>query len=68
MVGHTILKIAYQLLTYQEAYRNLGALSFDERDCQHVARRLEVPGYHVNLAPKHHAAWHDPGNIPSSFG
>ena len=59
-MGHTILEIAYHLLTRQEAYRDLGALYFDERDHQHVerqlVRRLEALGYHVNLEPKHPAA------------
>ena len=67
-MGHTILEIAYHLLTRQEAYQELGALSFDERDRQHLVRRLEALGYHVNLKPKHPAAWHDPGTVPSSVG
>src|SRR6266542_3753784 len=52
-VGHTILVIAYRLLTDQTEYRDLGSLYFDQRDEQRVTRRLvhrlEALGYTVNL-------------------
>lgn len=55
-VGHTILVIAYHLLTNKESfYQDLGAHYFDERDRQHVqrrlVRRLEALGYAVSLQP-----------------
>jgi len=55
-VGHTILVIAYHLMTNQESfYQDLGAHYFDERDRQHVerrlVRRLEALGYAVSLQP-----------------
>jgi transposase len=53
-VGHTILVIAYHLLTEQTEYRDLGPLHFDQRDQPHVARRLvnrlQALGYTVTLA------------------
>jgi transposase len=59
-VGHSILVIAYHLLTRQEAYQDLGPRYFDERDRQHVerrlVRRLEELGYEVSLEPKEPAA------------
>jgi transposase len=52
-VGHTILVIAYHLLTEQAEYRELGPLFFDQRDEQRVTRRLvqrlQNLGYTVNL-------------------
>jgi transposase len=55
-VGHTILVIAYHLLTEGGVYRELGGNYFDERDRQAVARRLthrlEGLGYAVTLAPQ----------------
>jgi len=39
-VAHTILVIAYHLLTRKERYRDLGENYFDERDRQAVQRRL----------------------------
>ena len=52
-VGHSILVIAYHLLTRQQAYSDLGANYFDERDRQAVAKRclnrLQKLGYQVTL-------------------
>lgn len=52
-VGHTILVIAYHLLTEQTDYRELGPLHFDQRDEQRVTRRLvhrlQALGYQVQL-------------------
>jgi transposase len=52
-LGHTILTIAYHLLTEQTDYRDLGPLYFDQRDQQRVTRRLvgrlEALGYTVQL-------------------
>jgi len=54
-VGHTILVIAYRLLTDGTTYRDLGPTYFDERDRRHVehrlVRRLEGLGYAVKLTP-----------------
>jgi transposase len=54
-VGHTILVIAYYLLTRATTYRDLGPNYFDERDRQRVERRLvgrlERLGYKVSLEP-----------------
>jgi transposase len=54
-VGHTILVIAYHLLSEGTTYRDLGANYFDERERQAVERRLvhrlEGLGYTVSLAP-----------------
>ncbi len=54
-VGHTILVIAYYLLTRQVDYQDLGAHYFDERDRHAVerrlVRRLEALGYKVSLDP-----------------
>jgi len=55
-VGHTILVIAYHLITNKESfYQDLGVHYFDERDRQHVERRLvhrlEALGYAVSLQP-----------------
>ncbi len=54
-VGHTILVIAYRLLSEGEVYRDLGDRYFDERDRHAVERRLvarlEGLGYTVSLAP-----------------
>jgi len=55
VVGHTILTIAYQLLTDGVHYADLGATYFQERDQEHVTRRLvnrlEALGYSVQLQP-----------------
>jgi transposase len=52
-VGHTILVIAYHLLTEQTEYRDLGPLHFDQRDEPRVTRRLvnrlQALGYTVTL-------------------
>ncbi len=52
-VAHTILVIAYHVLTRKEAYSDLGATYFDELDRQAVerrlVRRLERLGYQVEL-------------------
>ena len=52
-VGHTILLVAYYLLTRDTDYEDLGATSFDERHCTRVERRLvhrlEALGYTVQL-------------------
>jgi transposase len=54
-VGHSILVIAYYLLTESTVYRDRGANYFDERDRQGVTRRpvhrLQDLGYAVKLAP-----------------
>jgi transposase len=54
-VGHTILLIAYRLLSDGDVYRDLGGTYFDERDRHAVERRLvarlEGLGYKVALAP-----------------
>jgi transposase len=54
-VGHTILVIAYRLLSEGEVYRDLGDRYFDKRDRRAVERRLvarlEGLGYTVSLAP-----------------
>ena len=52
-VGHTILGMAYQVLTRREVYRELGANYFDEHDQRRVERRLVARltqlGYSVDL-------------------
>jgi transposase len=59
-VGHTILVLAYYLLSRQRTYRDLGARYFDERDRhaleRRLVRRLEHLGYKVALEPDHTAA------------
>jgi transposase len=54
-VGHSILVIAYHLLSRQTTYQELGARYFDERERQAVerrlVRRLEALGYQVALQP-----------------
>lgn len=54
-VGHTILIMAYYVLTRKEEYRELGGNYFDERERQAVerrlVRRLECLGYQVSLQP-----------------
>ncbi len=55
-VGHSILVIAWHLLTQREDYVDLGGNYFDERDRQLVerrlVRRLEGLGYDVALTPR----------------
>jgi transposase len=54
-VGHSILVMAYHVLTRHEPYRDLGKNYFDERDRQAVERRLvarlERLGNRVTLEP-----------------
>jgi transposase len=54
-LGHTILVIAYHLLTRRGPYHELGPLYFDVLDRQRVqqrlVKRLERLGYTVNLQP-----------------
>jgi transposase len=54
-VGHSILTIAYHLLTRGEVYHDLGASYFDQRDQRAVQRRLvtrlERLGHQVTLTP-----------------
>jgi hypothetical protein len=54
-VGHTILVIAYHLLTQRTTYADLGATSFDTRDRLAIERRLcgrlAALGYTVTLEP-----------------
>jgi len=55
-VGHTVLVIAYTLLTRRQPYQDLGALYFDQRAQHRVERRLvqrlERLGYEVSLQPR----------------
>jgi transposase len=55
-VGHTVLVIAYTLLTRRQPSQDLGALYFDQRAQQRVERRLvqrlERLGYEVSLQPR----------------
>jgi len=59
-VGHSILVIAYHLLTRGTPYEELGGNYFDERDRQAVKRRLvqrlEDLGYEVTIQPATPAA------------
>ena len=59
-VAHSILVIAYHLLSRKQDYRDLGALYFDKRNQEKVRRklvqRLEALGYEVTLKPGKHAA------------
>ena len=52
-VGHSILVIAYHVLTRKQPYCDLGANYFDERDRQAVTKRclnrLQRLGYKVSL-------------------
>jgi transposase len=52
-VGHSILVIAYHLLTEDTEYHDLGPIFFDQRDEQRVTRRLvdrlRALGYSVQL-------------------
>lgn len=54
-VGHSILVMAYHILTRRVPYRELGPLYFDNLDRQRVqqrlVQRLERLGYAVNLQP-----------------
>jgi transposase len=59
-VGHSILVIAYHLLTKHQPYQDLGPTYFDQRARQAVerrlVRRLEALGYTVSLQPPDSAA------------
>ncbi len=59
-VAHSILVIAYHLLTRKEYYRDLGPNYYDERNRQYATRAavcwLERLGYQVALAPLQKAA------------
>jgi transposase len=59
-VAHSILVIAYHVLTRREAYQDLGPNYFDEHDRQRVeerlVRRLKRLGYEVELKPLDKAA------------
>jgi transposase len=59
-VGHSILVIAYHLLSKREPYHDLGVTYFDQRARQAVerrlVRRLEALGYTVSLQPPDSAA------------
>jgi transposase len=52
-VGHSQLVIAYHVLRRGEPFHDLGANYFDERDREHVrrrlTRRLEALGYEVSI-------------------
>ncbi|MGH2530261.1 MAG: IS110 family transposase [Actinomycetota bacterium] len=54
-VGHSILVIAWHLLTYGCDYEDLGGDYFVKRDTDRIRQRavaqLEALGYHVNLQP-----------------
>jgi transposase len=59
-VGHSILVIAYHLLSRREPYHDLGVTYFDQRARQtlerRLVRRLEALGYTVSLQPPDSAA------------
>jgi transposase len=59
-VAHSILTIAYHLLTTRQPYRDLGVTYFDHRDRagveRRLVRRLEALGYTVSLQPPPPAA------------
>jgi len=54
-VAHSILTIAYHLISRQEPYQDLGADYFDKQRPETVKKRsykrLEKLGYQVNLEP-----------------
>jgi transposase len=54
-VGHSILVAAYWILVRDQPFTDLGAHYFDERDREHVrrrlTRRLEALGFSVTLRP-----------------
>ena len=55
-IAHSILVIAYHLITRQESYRDLGADYFDkqrpEATKKRLVKRLEKLGYEVSLQPQ----------------
>jgi len=63
-VGHTLLRMAYYILSRATTYQELGGNYFDERDRAGVERRLvqrlEQLGYTVTLAPPVPAPGADP--------
>ena len=52
-VAHSILVIAYHLITRKEPYRELGGNYFDqihpEKTAKRLVKRLEQLGFHVSL-------------------
>ena len=54
-VGHTLLRLVYWLLKYDQPYRDLGGDYFDrlrpERLTRSLVQRLQRLGYQVNLSP-----------------
>lgn len=54
-VAHRLLVVAYQLLQKGEAYREVGADAFDERQRvvtgRRLAKRLQALGFRVTLEP-----------------
>ena len=52
-VAHSLIVIAYYVLSRSEQFRDLGANYFDERQreavAQRLTRRLETLGYQVTL-------------------
>ena len=54
-VAHSILVIAYHLLSHQTTYQEKGETFFEERDRQgaekRLVRQLSRLGYHVELQP-----------------
>jgi len=59
-LAHSILVIAYHMLSRHEAYRELGGNYFDEQKKESVinrlTRRIEKLGYSVKLEPQAAAA------------
>ncbi len=59
-VGHSILVIAYHLLTRKEDYHDLGPAHLDERRRERAKRRalaqLDALGFEATLTPKQTAA------------
>ena len=54
-LGHTVLVIAYHILTRRQPYRDMGATYFDKLERHRVehrlVHRLERMGYQVILQP-----------------
>lgn len=59
-IGHSILVIAYHLLTRNEDYRDLGPAYLDEKRRERAKRRalvqLDALGFAATLTPKQLAA------------
>lgn len=55
-MGHSLLRIADAILLHGGPFRDLGPDHFDERDADHVRRRLtkrlEALGFQVTLEPR----------------